>query len=349
MASIKAQGKSRAKEWKAKKFLGPETDPTNYATLYEEEFHLPWNSLHSDKQTLYIEKQQREASASNTPITMGTVPTAAELAQILHDLGVAMGQLTTQVANLSAATNTSVHTTAWATKLAVARPKPWNGKGGSIEARFFLAAFFNYARSKGEALNDWDPIHSQWMWNHVKWIAAILNLMKDEACTWALPYLEDLSQGGSPLTGDYDNFITAFNKRFAPHDLTETARDVLKHIKQGKSSVAEYQARWYDWYLPGLRTSGFCLIFAHFTDLHFWASGASAHFPAPWPTFPCIPVLVVPLSVVFQPRTLVPRPLRIPLVYSPCIYNLEPETTLEDFPLESSSFPLTFPISKSSV
>ena len=43
---------------------------------------------------------------------MGTVPTAAELTQMLHDLGVAMGQLTMQVANLSTAANTSIHTTA---------------------------------------------------------------------------------------------------------------------------------------------------------------------------------------------------------------------------------------------
>ena len=134
MASIKAQGKSRAKERKAWKHYGPEADPTNYATLYKEEFHVLWNSLHFDEQTLYIDQKRQEASASNTPTTMGTVPTAAELAQMLHDLGVTMGQLTAQVANLSTATNTSVHTAACATKLAVARPKPWNGKGGSVEA-----------------------------------------------------------------------------------------------------------------------------------------------------------------------------------------------------------------------
>ena len=110
MASIKAQGKSQAKERKARKLLGPEQDPTDYAALYEEEYHIPWNSLHFDEQTLYIEKKQQEASASNTSITMGTTPTAEELAQMLHDLGVAMGQLTTQVTNLSAATSTSVHT-----------------------------------------------------------------------------------------------------------------------------------------------------------------------------------------------------------------------------------------------
>lgn len=143
--------------------MGPEPDSTDYTTLYEAEFHLPWKSLHFDEQALYIERKQRETSASNTPTTMGTVPTPAELAQMLHNLGVAMGQLTTQVTNLSTATNTSVHTTAQATKLAVAQPKPWNGEGGSIEAQFFLATFFNYARSEGEALNNWDPTHSQWM------------------------------------------------------------------------------------------------------------------------------------------------------------------------------------------
>ena len=121
VASVKAQVKSRAKEQKARKFQGPEQDPTNYATLYEAEFHVPWNSLHFDEQTLYIERKQREASVLNTPSSsMGIVPTLAELAQMLHDLGVAMGQLTTQVANLSTVATTIAHTTAQAAKVAVA-------------------------------------------------------------------------------------------------------------------------------------------------------------------------------------------------------------------------------------
>ena len=69
--------------------------------------------------------------------------------------------------------------------------------------------------------------------------------MEDEARTCALPYLEDLSTGGSPFMEDYDNFVAAFNKRFAPHDSVETARDALKHIKQGKNFVADNQA-WFD-------------------------------------------------------------------------------------------------------
>ena len=72
--------------------------------------------------------------------------------------------------------------------------------------------------------------------------------MEDEARTWALPYLENLSTGGSPFTGDDNNFVAALNKHFAPHDSTETARDALNHIKQGKNSVAEYQA-WFNQFM----------------------------------------------------------------------------------------------------
>ena len=62
-------------------------------------------------------------------------------------------------------------------------------------------------------------------------------------CTWALPHLELLSTGGNLFRGDYDQFVVAFNKRFAPLDSAEAVWDVLKQIKQGGSSVAEYQAK----------------------------------------------------------------------------------------------------------
>ena len=47
--------------------------------------------------------------------------------------------------------------------------------------------------------------------------------MEDEAWTWALPYLEEITRGGSPFGGDYDQFIAAFNKHFAPMDSAEAA------------------------------------------------------------------------------------------------------------------------------
>src|ERR1700761_4008957 len=64
--------------------------------------------------------------------------------------------------------------------------------------------------------------------------------MEDEARTWALPYLELLAKGRLAFSGNYDYFVQAFLKRFAPLDTTEAARDALKALKQGKNSVAEY-------------------------------------------------------------------------------------------------------------
>src|ERR1700761_5101135 len=170
-------------------------------------------------------------------------PTQADLAQMILDLGIHLGNLTTQVATLMTTANTSSQTSARTAKIAVACPKVWTGKGRSVEAWHFLAAFFNYARCEGKNLNDYNTTTSTWVQNHGKWIAAVLNLMEDEAQTWALPCLEEIANGGSPFGGDYIQFIVAFNKRFAPMDSAEAARDTLKQQKQGKDSVVEYKAK----------------------------------------------------------------------------------------------------------
>ena len=87
-----------------------------------------------------------------------------------------------------------------------------------MEARHFLAAFFNYAQNEGDALNNWDVAINDWQQNDNKWIAAILNLMEDKARTWALPYLEMLANGRHLFSGVYQHFTEAFTKRFAPLD-----------------------------------------------------------------------------------------------------------------------------------
>ena len=127
--------------------------------------------------------------------------------------------------------------------MVVARPKAWNGKGGSVEARHFLATFANYAGNEGDTLNNWDLVNNMWIQNDEQWIAAALNLMEEEARTWALPYLELLAQGLLAFQGDYSHFVQAFLKCFAPLDTTEAVRDALKALKQGKNSVAEYISR----------------------------------------------------------------------------------------------------------
>jgi len=142
----------------------------------------------------------------------GPPPTQAELAQLVHDLGIALGNLATQVTSLTNTTTTNAQTSARMSKVAVACPKAWNSKGRSVKAWHFLAAFFNLTRSEGDNLNDYDVQTSTWVRNHTKWIAAVLNLMEDEAHTWALPYLEEIAKGRDLFGGDYDQFIVAFNK-----------------------------------------------------------------------------------------------------------------------------------------
>src|SRR6201996_3927971 len=146
----------------------PEPDPTDYADLFEQENFRPWSSLHVDEQHLYIEQKRRDASAantstSNTPAMANPPPTQADLAQMVHDLGVLLGNLATQVGTLTTAANTTVQTTVRTSKVSVARPKAWTGKGRSVEARHFLAAFFNYARVKGESLNDYVAASNTWV------------------------------------------------------------------------------------------------------------------------------------------------------------------------------------------
>ena len=181
------------------------------------------------------------ASRSHIPATTGgPAPTLADLTRVALDLGVAVGHITTQLNTLTQQVTLATSTRPRAAKVAVACPKAWNSKGGSVEARHFLAAFANYAGNEGDTLNNWDPVNNMWIQNDEQWIAAALNLMEEEARTWALPYLELLAQGLLAFQGDYSHFVQAFLKRFAPLDTTEAVRDVLKALKQGKNSVAEY-------------------------------------------------------------------------------------------------------------
>ena len=182
----------------------------------------------------------QQASGSAVPPPPATPMTIEAMGQALQGLMQAMSVMVNTVNNLTTNVNIASIVRPQATKVAVSKPKPWNGKGGSMEARHFLAAFYNYAQNEGETLNDWDAATLSWDQNDDKWIATVLNLMEDKARTWALPYLETLANGRHPFNRLYRNFTDAFTKRFAPLDSTEAARDMLKALKQGKSSVAEY-------------------------------------------------------------------------------------------------------------
>ena len=99
------------------------------------------------------------------------------------DLGIAVGHITTQLNTLTQQVMLATSTRPRAAKVAVACPKAWNGKGGSVETRHFLAAFANYAGNEGDTLNNWDPVSNMWIQNDEWWIAAVLNLMEEKART----------------------------------------------------------------------------------------------------------------------------------------------------------------------
>jgi hypothetical protein len=151
-------------------------------------------------------------------------PTLADLTQLMNDIGNAVGLLVQQVLDLTRAQNAG-HA---GTKDAIPRPKAWDGKGGSAEARLFLAAFHNFASAQGTSLNVLDATTG--MWNSVPgcWIQAALNLMEGDARTWALPYLEEIQAGNMPFGGIWQTFLDHFTRRFAPLNTKDSARDALK-------------------------------------------------------------------------------------------------------------------------
>jgi hypothetical protein len=168
----------------------------------------------------------------------GPPPTLDDLTRLMNDVGNAVGLLTQQVLDLTCAQNAGRS----GTKDAIPRPKAWDGKGGSAEARHFLAAFHNFASAQGTSLNILDPTTGMWTSVPGRWIQAALNLMEVDARTWALLYLEEIQAGNMPFGGVWQTFLDHFTRRFAPLNTEDSARDALKRTRQNKGTVAEYMA-----------------------------------------------------------------------------------------------------------
>jgi hypothetical protein len=168
----------------------------------------------------------------------GPPPTLDDLTRLMHDVGNAVGLLAQQVLDLTRAQNAGRQ----GTKDAIPRPKAWDGKGGSAEARHFLAAFHNFASAQGTSLNILDATTGIWTSVPGRWIQAALNLMEGDARTWALPYLEEIQAGNMPFGGVWQTFLDHFTRHFAPLNTEDSARDVLKRTRQNKGTVAEYMA-----------------------------------------------------------------------------------------------------------
>ena len=99
---------------------------------------------------------QQASGSSTVPAPPSTPMTIEAMGHAIQSLMQAMNVMVTTVNTLTTTVNVATGVRPRATKVAVSKPKAWNGKGGSMEARHFLAAFYNYAQNEGETLNDWD-------------------------------------------------------------------------------------------------------------------------------------------------------------------------------------------------
>jgi hypothetical protein len=165
-------------------------------------------------------------------------PTLDDLTRLMQDVSNAVGLLAQQVLDLTCVQNAGRQ----GTKDAIPCPKAWDRKGGSAEARHFLAAFHNFASAQGMSLNVLDTTTGIWTSVPGRWIQAALNLMEGDACTWALPYLEEIQAGNMPFSGVWQTFLDHFTRHFAPLNTEDSARDVLKRTRQNKGTVAKYTA-----------------------------------------------------------------------------------------------------------
>jgi hypothetical protein len=156
----------------------------------------------------------------------------------MQDVRNAVGLLAQQVLDLTHVQNAGCQ----GTKDAIPCPKAWDGKGGSAEARHSLAAFHDFTSAQGTPLNILDATTGIWTSVPRRWIQAALNLMEGDACTWALPYLEEIQAGNMPFGGVWQTFLDHFTRRFAPLNTEDSARDALKRTQQNKGTVAEYMA-----------------------------------------------------------------------------------------------------------
>ena len=95
------------------------------------------------------------------------MPDLVELTQLVGEMMLGLKTVVNQVQDLTNIIQTTQTVGATAApripkglKDTIACPKAWTGKGGSAEARHFLATYCNWASSQGEGLNDYDAVRN---------------------------------------------------------------------------------------------------------------------------------------------------------------------------------------------
>jgi hypothetical protein len=151
----------------------------------------------------------------------------------MEQLAEAMAQLT-QISALQLATSASKTTS-------VMRPHPFKGDS-SADARRFLAGFTMWAMTQGTGMNVIDHTGAAVRRRNLEWIRAVLSFMEGDAAIWAAPAMERFADGIIPFDDDWSKFCSEFKARFETVDEEIDAKEKLRALYQGSSTVPEYAA-----------------------------------------------------------------------------------------------------------
>ena len=144
--------KEKRSKQKITKRARRQSPPVDYEVLYEQETHRDWDLLSFEEQQKYIEakvaeeeQQQRvrqktshqsmsdpsqQASGSGTTVPPPSTPMTIEaMGHAIQSLMQAMNVMVTTVNTLTNNVNVANSVRPRATKVAVSKPKAWNGKG----------------------------------------------------------------------------------------------------------------------------------------------------------------------------------------------------------------------------
>ena len=110
----------------------------------------------------------------------------------------------------------------------------------AASARSFIARFTSWALQQ-PGLNNQDAQGNN-VPNQQKWIVSFLSFLDSDAADWAVPFHEELVGGRYPFGGEWLKCKKAFETRFSVISAGESAREAIKHVHQGKGTVAAYEA-----------------------------------------------------------------------------------------------------------
>lgn len=165
--------------------------------------------------------------SEHEPIIPEPEPTmSADLAQALHALVQNQQGLQTALTSLLSQSGNAK---------GVAKPSNYDGKRGD-DARRFLAAFNLYA----------DNIPS--LSDYKKRITSAISFLEGDAAIWATPFSEAIHASIAPNSivaypfVAWADFEAAFKNRFETTDATTDAKEMLRRLYQGKSTVGQYAA-----------------------------------------------------------------------------------------------------------